>query len=92
MIVVKLEMWPGGDESKAVEFGRAYITNQLVTSVQSGGQQGDYQVKLYGGVYGRRDLLKRLWKKASVDGFDRVRMGAWDLLYLALKAALRGRL
>lgn len=41
MIVVKTEMWPGGDESKKYDLGRTYIYN-------SGGdnKKGDYQVRV----------------------------------------------
>lgn len=55
MIVIKVEMWPLGDESKAVGFSKAYISNQIVTTVKTDGTRGDYSVKLMGGVWGRPD-------------------------------------
>jgi hypothetical protein len=88
MIVLKVEMWPGGDETRAIEFGRAYIANQVKTTVTSAGALGDYSVELRGGVYNRLDLLNRTWKRGSVTGFDRVRRGAWDLIYQALRATV----
>lgn len=85
MIVIKVEMWPGGDESRAKEFARATITNQVKTTVASKGQLGDYAVRLSGGIWGRPDCMKRTWKTGSVTGFDRIRRGIWDLLYLAMR-------
>jgi hypothetical protein len=38
MIVIKLEMWPHGDESKAYELGRTYIANVGGTP-----ERGDYR-------------------------------------------------
>lgn len=38
MIVVKLEIWPGGSEGRAREIGRTYIAN-----VGGSSQRGDYQ-------------------------------------------------
>jgi len=91
MIVVKVEMWPGGDEARASELARAYIANQVTTTVETRGAAGDYSVELRGGVYGRPDLLKRVWKKGTVLGFDRVKRGTWDLLFQALKNTIGGR-
>lgn len=88
MIVVKVEMWPGGDESRAQEFARATITNQVRTTVESGGKLGDYAVKLSGGIWGRPECAKRIWKMGKVSGFDRVHRGVWDLLFLALRSTV----
>ncbi len=91
MIVVKLFIWPGGDESKAVEIGHATLANQTITSLRTGGYLGDYTVKLHGGVHGRPELSKRVWKKGTITGFHRVERGAWDLLYLALRNLIGDR-
>lgn len=40
MIVVKLELWPLGDESRAREIGRTYIANDGTGTAD----RGDYQV------------------------------------------------
>jgi hypothetical protein len=85
MIVVKVEMWPGGDERRAEEFSRAYIANEVTTTVSTQGRQGTYTVRLMGGIWGRPDCLKRTWKMGKVEGFDRVKQGVWDLIYLALR-------
>jgi hypothetical protein len=89
MLVIKIEMWPGGDSSRAVEFARGYIANQVSTTAATNGARGDYSVDLRGGVYGRQDLAHQVWRKSRVLGFDRQRCGAWHLLMLAIQACLR---
>lgn len=91
MIVIKVEMWPGGDESKAEEFSRAYIDNRVVTTLRTGGTHGDYHAKFMGGIWGRPDCARRIWKTSTVSGFNRTTRGVWDLIYLALKAAVGTR-
>lgn len=91
MIVVTIEMWPKGDKERATVLARAEIANKVARTVASRGAAGDYEVRLYGGVYGRPDLLQRVWKRGTVEDFDRVRRGTWDLLYLALKTCLGKR-
>ena len=91
MIVVTISMWPKGDQSKAVEIGRATLTNMQNTTLATRGKKGDYLVEFRGGVHGRAEITSRLWKRGVVKDFDRQRRGAWDLLYLALKKALGGR-
>ncbi len=91
MIVVKVEMWPNGDESRAVEFGRMVIINQEQTTIKSQGHYGDYKVELRGGVYGRTDLYQKLWKRGKVEGFPRKTRGLWDLMFVALRGLVGRR-
>jgi len=81
MLVVKIEMWPKGDKTKARVLGEAEIANV-------GGTQevGDYDVRLLKWGAGRRT-----WKKGRVTGFPRLKLGPWDLLYRALAAIVAGR-
>lgn len=88
MIVIKIFMWPGGDENREVEIGRGYLTNQVKTTNATAGRLGDYDAQFRSGVYGRPELLKRIWKTSTVSGFNRKTRSAWDLLYLALKDAI----
>jgi len=86
MIVIKVEMWPGGDESRAQEFARAEINNTVRTTVQSSGDLGDYEVRLWGGVYGGHYWPKgNTWRTGNVQGFNRTTRGLWDLLFCALR-------
>ncbi len=91
MIVLKVEMWPNGNEVDVVEFGRAYIINDKNRTVSSDLKLGDYDAQFLGGVYGREDLLKKVWKKTKVLKFDRINRGAWDLIFIALKNIVGGR-
>ena len=94
MIVIKVEMWPGGNPNRAQEFTRAYISNDVLTTVKTAGCAGDYTAQFHGGIWGREDnarLMKRVWKTGTVRGFDRVRRGVWDLIYQALQSAVGDR-
>lgn len=87
MIVVKVELWPGGDEEHAIDLGRAQIVNDLQGSLASGLRGGDYHIRIEkGAMYSRRP--GEVWKKGRVEGFPRQskRVGPWELLFLALKA------
>lgn len=87
MIVVKVMMWPGGDESKEKEFGRAYVVNNAVETNASGGTLGEYVISLHGGAYGMKNYYPRgnPYRQGKVQHFDRVSLGVWDLMYQALK-------
>lgn len=80
MIVVKIELWPFGDESRAklLHVGHIWNTGQgdLVT--------GEYQASFHGKRGGG-------WRQGAVTGFKRQRRTAWELLYLALGNALEPR-
>lgn len=81
MIVVRVELWPQGDKSKARCLGEAEIANVGDTQ-----QAGDYDVRLLKWGAGRRT-----WKAGRVTGFPRLKLGPWDLLYRALAAIVHGR-
>lgn len=87
MIVVKLELWPGGDESRAVDLGKAIIANASGLADLSG-----YEVRLLKGeAYSRRP--GDLYKAGRVPAFPRKdkRWGPWELLALALEATVGER-
>jgi len=84
MIVIKVELWKGGDPSKVEDLGRATITNDGHASANTAGEIGDYRVKLFKGArYSRRPNEE--WKACTVSGFPRQGLGPWDLLYRALR-------
>lgn len=86
MIVIKAELWPGGDEASAVDLGRMVITNDLQGSLSSDLRGGHYDVRIEKGkLYSSRGGI---WKSGKVIGFPRTskRVGPWELLFLALKA------
>lgn len=86
MIVVKLELWPGGDESRAEDLGSAIITNESNLSDIS-----SYSVRLLKGK--RYSARSGVWRSGEVKGFPRTdtRVGPWELLFLALESALGKR-
>jgi hypothetical protein len=73
MIYIKVELWPFGDKTKAKSLGEMYVANVGGTSTR--------------GVY--KSLLKdskgRAFRKGEVTDFPRKRLGAFDLMYRALK-------
>ena len=78
MIVVWMELWPGGDSTHARSLGMATITND-----GSGTHlRGNYNVVLYKG--GKK---RSTYKQTRVEGFTRRRSNAWKLLYTALMNA-----
>lgn len=81
MIVIRVELWPFGDKTKARHLGTALIAND-------GGDRrtGHYWVKLFS-----RGKRKRLWKEGVVADFPRLRLTAWDLLYRSLRNILGSR-
>ena len=91
MIVVHVQLWPGGDQSKAKHLGTATITNDGTgdpANRRRGKEStlGNYRVRL-----SKRGQPTVRWRDGRVEGFRRKRYGAWDLLYLALRACLGGR-
>jgi hypothetical protein len=98
MIVVKLEMWPKGDPTKARSLGVATISNVGGTT-----SSGDYEaVLLKSEEYTRGPLrpledrirdpkVSEIWRKGQIYGFDRVKLGPWDLLFRALGGLVSNR-
>ncbi len=81
MVVVKVELWPGGDESQAKTIGVAKVVND-----QTGDEvASNYLVELShsGSYFGRPGV----WKQGRVTGYRR-QLSPYHLVYLALKAAL----
>lgn len=76
MIVVRVELWPFGDKTRARHLGTAVIANDGTGDPQT----GNYWVKLYG-----KGEKRRLWRETVVADFPRKRLLVWDLLYRALK-------
>ncbi len=80
MIVVTIEMVPGGDNSKAHVLHVGAITNDATATRTRGNY--DFTLSKRGGP--------ATYKKGRVEGFARLKEGAWKLLYLVLKEAFEG--
>lgn len=90
MLVVRIELWPHGEETKAREIGRTYIAN-----VKSNGKRADYKVAVC-----RRGTTTCPWphgsdlenKKrpepvriGSVKNYPRTSYNVWRLVLRALR-------
>lgn len=82
MIVVIVELWPGGDPARKRHLGTAKIANDGRGTLFD----GDYNVTLL-----KNGRPNQVWRKGRVEGFPRRRLGAWDLLYRALSATVGSR-
>lgn len=88
MIVVRLEMWPKGDESRKYELGRTYIYNDGNGTARHGSyevrvcRKGKYDVE-------RRDLVegKGFTRTARVDNYARESYNIWRLILRCLRSA-----
>lgn len=93
MIVVKLEMWPLGDQSKAREIGRTYIANVGGTAergnyVAAVCRKGDTLVpkEIYqGDVPLRLPEHPNACRSGEVHDYPRLSYNVWRLIIRALK-------
>ena len=86
MIRVTVEILPFGYEERKCVLGTAKIWNDCTGDRET----GNYRYKLYrAGPDGK--LERRAWKQGAVRDFPRMKRGAWDLLFRALRAAVAGR-
>lgn len=83
MIVVKVEIWPKGDEKSARELTRAYIANDVVTSIRTKGSYGSYNADF---MQSAQFNPKKVWKKGRAENVHRTKRGVWDIIYLCLKS------
>lgn len=108
MIVVKVEMWPGGDPAQArteciglVDFQGRATRDEPTLGVRKG--ERAYRVRLlkmpaFGGPDGsdperlRRPRPSDVWREGTVRGHMPGPRGAWDLLGGVLKVLLGARL
>lgn len=84
MIVVKVEIWPRGNEGKAFELSRAYIANDAKTSAKTDGEYGSYDAKF---MQSFQFNPNKIWKKGRAENIHRKRRGVWDILFVALRSA-----
>jgi len=84
MVVVKIELWPGGDPSKARPLGEMRISNDGTGTEE----RGNYDVELAhaGKYYGRPGN----WKTGRAMGYLRT-LSPYHLVQLALNATIGRR-
>ena len=79
--MIKIELWPHGDETRAREIGRAEIANVGGTV-----EYGNYDVRLFKSAeYAKSENVGKIYKRGHVGMFAR-RNSPWRLLRLALEA------
>ena len=83
MLVVKIEMWPGGDEDRRREIGRMYIANKGFDVHPDHPRRGDYVVRLM-----RRGAKNTVQRTAEVLDYPRESYSVWVLVKRALDAVL----
>ena len=81
MVYVRIELWPRGDQSRKRTLGEAHIFNT---------GDGTLEVSNYGfklskfGGFGPKG--GNVWRKGTVHGFPRKKLGPWDLLQRVIEA------
>ena len=85
MLVVKIELWPLGNEANAQPLGLATISNDATGSPAI----GNYTVRIFKGK--KYSRAEGVWRTGRVLGFPRQQLGPWDLLYRALLATVKDR-
>lgn len=90
MIVVRLEMWPKGDESRKYELGRTYIYNAGGPGTST--RRGNYEVRVcrkgsYEIDHGRLVSGEGFTRTARVLGYPRQAYNIWRLIIKALRLA-----
>lgn len=80
MIVVRIEMWPRGNEKRKYPLGEIRIANVGGTEAS-----GDYSVTML------KRHRKSVWKTGHVHAFKRKRLGPYDLLLRSLIACIGDR-
>lgn len=83
MLKITIELIPHGNEEKKEIIAIGKIWNDGTGTKEV----GNYQVRLY-----KNGEPNKVWRSGSLEGFQRLTHGAWDLLCLALTATLHDRL
>lgn len=86
MIVVKIELWPFGDESQKTEIGRTLIANDGTGSVS----RGNYDVRvLRRNAYtlSGTEFDSSATRTGRVEGYPRLSYNIWRLILRALRSA-----
>ena len=83
MLVVKIELWPKGDESKARQIGRIDIINDGTGTSEF----GNYNVNIHHSELLNKTPLSRFYKIGKVTGFMR-KLSPYHLLMRALSSAM----
>ena len=78
MLVIKIELWPGGVEEAAELIDVMQIINDGTGSYG----QGNYDARIV------KRGTNETWKECRVEGFPRARLQLWDLVFRALRSMI----
>lgn len=78
MIVIKVELWPGGAKARAREIRRMFIANDG-TGHQ---KRGNYSIAIF-----RRGSKVKVQRRGRVENYPREAYSVWRLVRLAIEAA-----
>lgn len=89
MIVIRVELWPGGDPKRRRDLGSAVIHN-----VSGLADDSAYEVQLLKGEHYAGKNAGKPYRRGRVESFPRrdKRFGPWELLALALEATVGDRI
>lgn len=76
MLVIRIEIWPDGNMSKARILGHGTISNISPDTLELGSYEASFDSMGPGGP---------IYREAVVERFKRQERDSWELLYLALK-------
>lgn len=86
MLRVTVELIGASTGTRKV-LGICHIANDGKATTLFSPDRGDYDATFSKWAPKQNEV----WRRGRVTGFDRVRRGAWDLLYLALRSAVGDR-
>jgi hypothetical protein len=90
MIVVRVELWPGGCRDRARLLGMATIENDGSGTQTSGNYRATFMGATLTGITSA--VWRRpAWKTATAAAFPRERLSHWDLLYRLLRDIVGAR-
>lgn len=76
-------MCPKGNRDRSYEIARAYISNDLNTSLETKGKYGSYMARF---MQSKQFNPNKVWKEGTAEMVHRTKRGVWDILYLCLKS------
>jgi hypothetical protein len=80
LVVVKIELWPGGNPTNPKPLGTIYIANDGTGT----STDGNYDVRL--SHSGRYIQKPGVWKRGKVTGYKRAKDSVYHLVKMALEA------
>jgi len=84
VIVVRIELWPGGSERRKREIGRMTLANQGFGVHPDHPRRGNYDVSLM-----RRGTTDRVQRECEVLDYPRESYPVWELVRRALETLFR---